>query len=239
MLHLFLSINSNVAKKSTYNWIDGAESLEKHRPSSYHPVMIGEHATRALPHCGQVGFWRLFNHLDTHREQYVAVSVNVGVADALPCETKILRALSSSPVHPGRKPIPFPLDEFELHGPNGAHPCYTMAPAHVRLRNILVELPSSFDQLSIEQLYEEYGEPETVAITERDGKPLQPNVPAKAVIPLYIARGFFLVTLARVSSRGRLPHLCGPQKPDSSRRPRCRIQQIFGALPPRSERFLA
>ncbi|RLL98661.1 hypothetical protein CFD26_107700 [Aspergillus turcosus] len=58
----------------------------------------------------------------------------------------------------------------------------------VHLRNVLVKLPSGFDQLSIEQLYEEYGEPETVTITERDGKLLPPNVPEKAVIPLYLGK---------------------------------------------------
>ncbi|CAG8114264.1 unnamed protein product [Penicillium salamii] len=50
----------------------------------------------------------------------------------------------------------------------------------VHLGNILVKLPSSLDQLSIEQFYETYDEPETWEITRRDGKPLSPNVPAKA-----------------------------------------------------------
>ncbi|KAK1144165.1 hypothetical protein N8T08_005829 [Aspergillus melleus] len=44
------------------------------------------------------------------------------------------------------------------------------------------------DQLLIEQIYQEYGEPETVTVTARDGKPLPPNVPAKAVIPLYFGK---------------------------------------------------
>lgn len=35
---------------------------------------------------------------------------------------------------------------------------------------------------------EKYGEPETVPITQRDGKPLPPNVPTKAVIPLYVGK---------------------------------------------------
>ena len=48
----------------------------------------------------------------------------------------------------------------------------------------MVILPSNFDHLPVEQLYEEYGQPETVSVTERDGKPLPRNVPAKAVISL-------------------------------------------------------
>lgn len=58
----------------------------------------------------------------------------------------------------------------------------------IHLRNILVKLPSTFDHLSVEQLYKDYGEPETVPITRRDGKPLPPNVPEKAVIPLDLSK---------------------------------------------------
>lgn len=58
----------------------------------------------------------------------------------------------------------------------------------IHLRNVLVKLPSSFDQFSIEELYEEYGEPETVAITESNKRPLPANIPAKAVLPLYLGK---------------------------------------------------
>lgn len=70
----------------------------------------------------------------------------------------------------------------------------------VHLRNVLVRLPSSFDQLSIEQLYKEYGEPETAAITKRDNRPLAPNVPVNAVMPLYLGKDAneFSVADARV-----------------------------------------
>ncbi|THC97146.1 hypothetical protein EYZ11_003361 [Aspergillus tanneri] len=37
-------------------------------------------------------------------------------------------------------------------------------------------------------LYEKYGEPETVPVTQRDGKPLPPNAPASAVLPLYLGK---------------------------------------------------
>ena len=56
----------------------------------------------------------------------------------------------------------------------------------IHLRNILVKLPSSFNHLSLKQFYEKYGEPETVPITLKDGKPLPPNAPPEAVIPLYL-----------------------------------------------------
>ncbi|XHG07567.1 hypothetical protein AWENTII_010705 [Aspergillus wentii] len=45
-----------------------------------------------------------------------------------------------------------------------------------------------FDDLSIEQLYEKYGKPETIPVTRCDGKPLPPNAPAKAVAPLFLGK---------------------------------------------------
>ncbi|KAG2416905.1 hypothetical protein HFD88_008122 [Aspergillus terreus] len=70
----------------------------------------------------------------------------------------------------------------------------------VHLRNILVQLPSPLDHLSIEQFYKTYGEPETIQITHRDGKPLPPNIPARAVLPLSLGKAAeeFTLTDARV-----------------------------------------
>ncbi|KAJ5180238.1 hypothetical protein N7492_003448 [Penicillium capsulatum] len=58
----------------------------------------------------------------------------------------------------------------------------------IHLSNILVKLPSSFDGLSIEQLYKTYGEPETVPVTRCDEKPLPPNASTKAVVPLFLGK---------------------------------------------------
>ncbi|OGM49816.1 protein kinase domain protein [Aspergillus bombycis] len=208
-----------------YNWVDGAESLEKYGPGGYHPVMIGDVLRgryRIVDKLGFGGYSTVWLALDTLLHRYVAIKVST--ADSPLRETNILRALAS----PGHDSITTPLDEFELNGPNGKHLCYTMIPARcnlreasfsrlfplevtralsgglalaiayihsrgyvhgdIHLRNILVKLSSDFDHLSVEQLYEEYGEPETVSITERDGKPLPPNVPLKAVIPLYLGK---------------------------------------------------
>jgi hypothetical protein len=58
----------------------------------------------------------------------------------------------------------------------------------IHLPNVLLKLPSSLDHLSVEECYEEYGEPETVAITEQDGKPLPPNVRTSAVVPIFLGK---------------------------------------------------
>lgn len=53
-----------------------------------------------------------------------------------------------------------------------------------------MKLSSTFDQLSVQQLYKKYGEPETVTITRRDGNPLplNNNIPSEVVLPLYLGK---------------------------------------------------
>lgn len=60
----------------------------------------------------------------------------------------------------------------------------------------MVKLPSTFDKLSIDQFREKFGEPETVPISRVDGKPLPPNVPPHAVVPLYLGKKAQEFTLA-------------------------------------------
>ncbi|KAH6918277.1 kinase domain protein [Coprinopsis sp. MPI-PUGE-AT-0042] len=56
----------------------------------------------------------------------------------------------------------------------------------VHLSNVLVPLPASFQQLSVEEFWKKYESPETVRVTRRDGKELPPNVPKEAVLPLFM-----------------------------------------------------
>lgn len=122
-----------------YNWIEGTEKLEKYEPGGYHPIMIGDilHERYAIvDKLGFGGYSTVWLAQDTRLKQYVAVKV--GVADSTGHETRILRALSEpSPfsIHPGQDSVPRLLDEFELTGPNGTHPCYTVAPARCNLRD--------------------------------------------------------------------------------------------------------
>lgn len=59
------------------------------------------------------------------------------------------------------------------------------------MRNVLARLPPNFvDDLSVEQFYKKYEEPETVAVTRRDGQPLTAGgggedirVPSRVVLP--------------------------------------------------------
>lgn len=120
-----------------YNWINGAENLEKYKPEGYHPVMIGDvlhDRYHIVDKLGFGGYSTVWLAQDRHQEEYVAIKV--GIANSLSQEIKCLRALSASSVHPSHDAIPSPLNEFEVRGPNGAHPCYTMVPARCNLREV-------------------------------------------------------------------------------------------------------
>ncbi|SMY24981.1 unnamed protein product [Zymoseptoria tritici ST99CH_1A5] len=58
----------------------------------------------------------------------------------------------------------------------------------LHLRNVLVGLPSTFDDLSTSEFREKFGEPDMVPITRIDEKPLTPNIPTQAVVPLYLGK---------------------------------------------------
>lgn len=51
-----------------------------------------------------------------------------------------------------------------------------------------MKLPSTFDELSIPEFREKFGEPETVPISQVEDKPLTLNVPAYAAVPLYLGK---------------------------------------------------
>ncbi|KAK2762653.1 hypothetical protein FQN54_000826 [Arachnomyces sp. PD_36] len=259
-----------------YNWIDGAEVLEKYEPGGYHPIMIGDilhRRYRIVDKLGFGGYSTVWLAHDTSLKRYVAVKV--GIANSVTLrEANILRELSTSlspsSTHPGCSSIPFLLDEFKVDGPNGTHPCYITTPARcnlremsfsrlfplevaralsgglahavaymhsrgyahgdIHLRNVLAKLPSNFDHLSVEQLYEEYGEPETVSVTQRDGNPPPPNAPTKAVIPLYLGKpaGECVLSDARVL----LSDFGEAFAPDSELRPGKDCHTPLAARPP-------
>ncbi|CAG8133984.1 unnamed protein product [Penicillium nalgiovense] len=208
-----------------YNWIDGAENLEEYEPGGYHPIMIGDTLQERYQVVDKLGF-------GGHSTVWLARDLRSSPdRDSLCCELKALQAFSTPPyVRQHRRCRLFPLvfDQFEIHGPNGAHSCYTTAPARcnvrdvsysrlfhldvarapagglalavihthskgyvhgdIHLSNILIRLPSSLDQLSMEQSYEKYWEPEADTITQCNKDPLPANAPPKAVLPLYLGK---------------------------------------------------
>ncbi|PWY95987.1 kinase-like protein, partial [Aspergillus sclerotioniger CBS 115572] len=222
------SSSTMASDRIEYNWIEDVETLEFYQPGGYHPVMIGDtlhNRYLVVDKLGSGGYSTVWLAHDTSLKHYVTLKVNI--ADALPNEAKVLKALStsllsSSPVHLGRDLVPAILDEFEVQDLREISfsrlfpidvaralcyglvqaVAYTHSQGHVHgdihLGNIMIKLSSRFNDLSVKECYGKYGEPETVPITRCDGKPLTPNVPTHAVLPLFLGKYAETFTLADV-----------------------------------------
>ncbi|KAH4233109.1 hypothetical protein HBH98_203070 [Parastagonospora nodorum] len=62
--------------------------------------------------------------------------------------------------------------------------------------NILLRLPNSIDNLTPDQLYQKYGQPELEEITRLDGKPLDPWVPTHGVVAVWLGGASDTISLA-------------------------------------------
>ncbi|KZZ92924.1 protein kinase domain-containing protein [Moelleriella libera RCEF 2490] len=125
-----------------YKLIDDAENISGYTQGGYHPIQIADVIHNRYTVVDKLGYggWSTVWLAHDHRgKEYVALKV--GVADALPQEVKVLRALATSVAGPGSEAIPRILDDFRIEGPNGSHPCYTTSPAVCNLRE------SSFNRL--------------------------------------------------------------------------------------------
>ncbi|KAJ9192489.1 hypothetical protein DTO164E3_8318 [Paecilomyces variotii] len=71
-----------------------------------------------------------------------------------------------------------------------------VAHGDLHLGNILLQLPSDFNELSIERLYEKYGAPEMEPVTHLDGKPLPPGVPSHGISPVWLGEASEKIALS-------------------------------------------
>ncbi|OAR01410.1 hypothetical protein LLEC1_04069 [Akanthomyces lecanii] len=118
-----------------YKLIDGAERLEKYGPGGYHPILVGDRIRdryEVVDKLGYGGWSTVWLVRDCHEKKYVALKV--GIADSLPREIPILKALNTQAQDPGAENVPRLLDVFTIDGPNGSHPCYTTVLALGNLR---------------------------------------------------------------------------------------------------------
>lgn len=241
-----------------------------YEPGGYHLVLIDDllqNRYRIVDKLGFGGYSTIWLARDEVDKRYVAVKIGISSPSLHRREPEILIALhgsTSSSQKPGASSdaassaaLPTVLDAFDIRGPNGTHPCYTLTPAQgnlkeasfsrlfpiqvaralsanlatavaavhshdfvhgglswsmhselihlkltarkiidIHLRNVLVKLPSTFDELSTSEFRDKYGEPEMVPISRVDDKPLTANVPAYAVKPLYLGKKAQEFTLA-------------------------------------------
>lgn len=66
----------------------------------------------------------------------------------------------------------------------------------LHLGNILFKVSPTFDQISPEQLYEEYGAPEFDPVVHLDGNPIPPGVPSPGIAPIWLGEASEKITLA-------------------------------------------
>ncbi|KKK22350.1 hypothetical protein AOCH_002883, partial [Aspergillus ochraceoroseus] len=66
----------------------------------------------------------------------------------------------------------------------------------LHLGNILLKVPPNFDQLSLKQLYEKYGEPELDPVVCLNGNPLPPGVPSHGIAPIWLGEASERITLS-------------------------------------------
>ncbi|KAJ0425961.1 kinase-like protein [Aspergillus carlsbadensis] len=58
----------------------------------------------------------------------------------------------------------------------------------IHLRNVLLQLPSSLNRLSIKELYTQFGMPHTEPVMRLDTKPLSPGVPPYGTVPIWLGK---------------------------------------------------
>lgn len=144
----WLAFGSNMTSKSfstsgsnsnspffVYTPLEGVERLEKYRPGGYHPIAIGDILQtryRVVHKLGYGTYSTTWLCRDDQSNAYVAVKVGTG--DSNHREADVLDRLNSDisscfPKFQGRAMVPLIQDRFDLHGPNGIHPCYVTTPA--------------------------------------------------------------------------------------------------------------
>ncbi|KAJ5389008.1 kinase-like domain-containing protein [Penicillium cataractarum] len=202
--------------------VEEVERIEKYQLGGYHPIMIGDSLQSRYQVAHKLGYGTYSTTWlcqDSQSAEFVAIKV--GTAESSAREVHVLDYLSKcTPLdHPGRAMIPSVQDNFVLHGPNGNHPCYVTAIARctrllisqlvlaidyihsqgvvhgdLHIGNVFLRLPADFNQLSIEQLYEQFGSPAFEPVVRLDGQLLPSGIPSKVVPPIWLGKASELFT---------------------------------------------
>ncbi|KAB8202502.1 hypothetical protein BDV34DRAFT_228309 [Aspergillus parasiticus] len=151
-----------------YQPIEGVERLERYRPGGYHPIHIGDvlkgryRVVHKLGHGAYSTIW-------LSRDEHTSSTKQCRCSKLLPSlqNRDCARALLAELI----------LAVAYIHAQGIVH-------GDIHLGNALIRLPTSFDRLSVEQLYQKFGEPYTEAVMRLDGKPLPASIPARGTVPV-------------------------------------------------------
>lgn len=117
--------------------LNAVEKTEYYRNGGYHPVEIGETLGKRYRVVHKLGFGTYSTTwlaVDKTSGEYVAVKVGAGYSN--PLEMEVMACLQTSIIFDARTTrsvIPPVLDAFDVHGPNGKHPCYVTTTAGASL----------------------------------------------------------------------------------------------------------
>ncbi|KAF4483451.1 CMGC SRPK kinase [Fusarium agapanthi] len=134
----------------TYSCNVDAEPLHRYRPGGYHPLALGDALKngryKILHKLGWGSYSTTWAAKDQKDDRYVAVKITISEVEESG-ELKILRALSTLPIHhPGSSHVNQLLDYFTLVGPNGSHDCLVLELVGPNVADI-VELHCKDDRL--------------------------------------------------------------------------------------------
>lgn len=114
-----------------YQPIDDVERLDYYEKGGFHPVKIGDcfrERYRIVHKLGHGSYATIWLARDKQLSKYVAIKV--GMASSNHKEIGILSRLAGDRGNSlGRALVPPVLDHFDVHGPNGTHPCFVTTPA--------------------------------------------------------------------------------------------------------------
>ncbi|KAG6262497.1 hypothetical protein E4U48_007161 [Claviceps purpurea] len=171
---------------------------------------------RIVHKLGHGSFSTVWLAIDETTRKYVAIKV--GTVDAERSEINILSQMAQNPVSGNMweyetSPVPIVLDQFEIDRPQGTYPCLVTLPARcslslaaqlvhavslvhnrgyahgdLHLGNIFLQLRSSLNVLSVEQLYDRYDQPEKEPVIYLDPKaaPKDSSFPSYVVHPIWL-----------------------------------------------------
>ncbi|PIG89516.1 hypothetical protein AARAC_006859 [Aspergillus arachidicola] len=202
-----------------YQPIEGVERLERYRPGGYHPIHIGDVLKGRYRVAVYVAVKISIGDSSPHEADILcAITNSPGVGDpgrsmipiiqdrfeiqgpngchkcyvAPPAQSSVVAASCSHlfKIETARALVA----ELAL----AVAYIYAQGIFHgdIHLGNALIRLPTSFDRLSVEQLYQKLGEPYTEAVMRLDGKPLPASIPARGTVPVWLGKKANEVTLA-------------------------------------------
>ncbi|PYH90636.1 kinase-like protein [Aspergillus ellipticus CBS 707.79] len=204
--------SSRPSASMEYMPLDDVERLERYRPGGYHPVLIGDRfhdrydveskkyvvikiaTAEADPQEGSI---LSSLALSAPRNPFISQVLDEfslqgpnGTHRCLvrePAMMSLSQAKDASYVRLFQLPVAKSIVAQVVQAVTCLH-SQGIVHADLHEGNIMLRLPRSIDELSPEQLYDQYGQPHLEPIVPLDNKPLPEGVPTHAVLPIWLGK---------------------------------------------------